>query len=122
MQRSRQSMIRRVGERHDDPLEGVANLFDLGIVFALGFMVALVASLGLPELLQDQDLTLVKNPGSPQMQIIRKHGRTIDRYRVSHDQLGGEGERLGVAYRLSDGQVIYVPESEAEDPEAAPPR
>lgn len=109
MQRRR--TIRRFDSRHDDPLEGVANLFDLGIVFALGFMVALIAHLGLPELLQQADVTLVKNPGTPQMEIIRKRGQRIEHYRVSTDRLGGEGRRLGVAYRLETGEVIYVPES-----------
>ena len=33
------------------------------------------------------------------------------RFRRSRDKkLGGEGERLGTAYRLKNGQVVYVPE------------
>lgn len=108
----RRSTIRRVGHHVSDPLEGVANLFDLGVVFALGFMVAMLAHLGLSEVLSQQDITLVKNPGTKQMEIIRKQGPKIEHYRVSHDQIGGEGERLGVAYRLKSGEVVYVPESE----------
>ncbi len=106
----RQSSIRRVGQAHGDPLEGVANLFDLGIVFALGFMVAVIVSMGLPEMFVREDVTLVKNPGSANMQVIRKRGTIIEHYQVSREQLGGEGERLGVAYRLKSGEVIYVPD------------
>lgn len=103
--------IRRLGEEESDPLQGVANLFDLGVVFALGFMVALIAYLGLPELLERKDVTLVKNPGTPRMEIIRKKGKRLDRYRVGTKQLGGEGEKLGTAYRLASGEVVYVPEN-----------
>jgi hypothetical protein len=34
----------------------------------------------------------------------------IRRYRMSHRSLRGEGERLGTAYRLKNGEVIYVPD------------
>ena len=97
----------------EDPLSGVANFFDLGIVFALGFMVAVLNYLGLPEVLEQRDMTLVKDAGTPQMEIIRKKGNSIQRLRVSQSTLGGEGTRLGTAYRLKSGEVIYVPESPA---------
>ena len=52
----------------------------------------------------------MKNPGTPQMEVIHKKGVKVDRYRVSRDVASGEGERLGTAYRLPSGEVIYVPE------------
>jgi hypothetical protein len=107
---------RHLETEDDDPLQGMANLFDLGMVFALGFLLALVAYVGLPELVERQDMTLVKNPGTPEMEIIRKEGTKVEHYRVSRDSLGGEGEKLGTAYRLKSGEVIYVPEDEAPAP------
>ncbi len=104
--------IRRVGGQDVDPLEGVANFFDLGIVFALAFMVALIAYLGLPELMQRKDLTLIKNPGTEQMEIIHKKGEKLEHYKVSRQSMGGQGEKLGTAYRLKSGEVIYVPEGD----------
>lgn len=105
--------IRRPGAGEgDDPLQGVANFFDLGIVFALGFLLALLAYLGLPELLQDGDTTPARNPGTPHMEIIRKKGVKLERYRVARETLGGEGVRLGTAWRLRSGEVIYVPDSD----------
>ncbi|MFW5894115.1 MAG: DUF2149 domain-containing protein [Verrucomicrobiota bacterium] len=44
------------------------------------------------------------------MEIIRKKGRKLERYRVSTKQLGGEGEKLGTAYRLKSDEVVYIPE------------
>ena len=39
--------IRRLGEQEDnDPLHGVANFFDLGVIFALGFLLALMGLFG----------------------------------------------------------------------------
>ena len=106
--------IRRLGAEDDDPLSGVANFFDLGIVFALGFILALLKYIGLPEMLAKQDVTLVKNPGTSQMEIITKKGVVIEKYRVSRDKLSGEGEKLGTAFRLKNGEVIYVPEEESD--------
>jgi len=102
---------RRLGSYDEDPLTGVANLFDLGIVFALGFMVSLVAYMGLPELLGRQEITLIKNPGQEGMEILHKSGKRLEHYRATGGSLrGGEGERLGTAYRLKSGEVIYVPD------------
>ncbi len=102
---------RRLHCTDEDPLVGLANLFDLGIVFALGFMVSLVLYLNLPELLGRQDLTLVKNPGQEDMEIIRRHGQQLEHYRATGGELRGEtGVRLGTAWRLASGEVIYVPD------------
>ncbi|RMH04846.1 MAG: DUF2149 domain-containing protein [Planctomycetota bacterium] len=102
---------RRLGPTDEDPLAGVANLFDLGIVFALGFMVSLVLYLGLPELLQREDFTLVKNPGQEDMEILRREGERLEHYRATGGEVGGQaGERLGTAWRLESGEVIYVPD------------
>ena len=101
---------RRLRREAPDPLQGVANLFDLGLVIALGFLLALVAYLGLPEILERGEVTLVKNPGTPEMEVIHKDGVEITRYRVSREKASGEGRRLGTAYRLENGDVVYIPE------------
>ncbi|WP_216821134.1 DUF2149 domain-containing protein [Singulisphaera sp. GP187] len=98
----------------DDPLSGVANLFDLAMVVGAALMIALVVRPQVADLLSDQDMTLVKNPGQSDMEIIVKKGHEIARYQGTANQGEGRGKRVGAAYQLEDGQIIYVPE-------AAPP-
>ena len=95
----------------EDPLAGMANLFDAGMVFAVALLLALVSYLSLPELLsKNEDLTIVKNPGDPNMEIIKKEGNKLEKYEMTSDSIGGEGEKLGICYRLKNGEVVYIPE------------
>lgn len=94
----------------DDPLSIMINLFDLSLVFALALMVALVGYMKMPEFLTGEDMTVVKNPGTPEMEIIVKQGRTITRYKAAEAEGTGRGRRIGVAYELENGEIIYVPE------------
>ena len=56
---------------------------------------------------------MVKNPGKENMEIITKKGQKIERYTPSKNQSrtdGSRGKKVGVAYELENGEVIYVPE------------
>jgi len=97
----------------DDPVAGMANLFDIGMVFAVALMVALVSSMGLREVFSDEDFTMVKNPGTDQMEIIVKEGEEVTRYRPSANGAPASSPRgrpVGTAYELEDGRIIYVPD------------
>jgi len=97
----------------DDPLNGVANLFDAAMVFAVALLVALVVSYNVPELLDaDASVTVVKNPGDPNMQVIIKDKETIKVMNMTEQLAGGQGSKIGTAYRLETGEVIYMPENE----------
>ena len=57
--------------------------------------------------------TMVKNPGKENMEIITKEGEKINRYTPSEDQdskSGKRGKKVGIAYELENGEIIYVPE------------
>lgn len=101
-------------EEDDDPLGGgMANLFDVAMVFAVALLVALVLSFNIPEMLDDQStVTLVKNPGTPDMEIIVKDQNKITVLNMTDQVSGGQGTKMGTAYRLETGQVIYVPDNE----------
>ncbi len=112
---------RLLEQSEDDPLGAVANLFDVAMVFAVALILAMFTALSVPELLNSpEDITIIKNAGKPDMEIIMKKGVKIDRYRMTEEEIGGNGQRLGIAYRLPSGEVVYVPENGAEsDKEAA---
>ena len=100
------------GEGDVDPMSTVANLFDVAMVFAVALMVALVARFNMSEIFTKEDFTMVKNPGKADMEIITREGGVIKRYTPSEDQdtPGRRGRRIGTAYELENGEIIYVPE------------
>ena len=59
-----------------------------------------------------QDVTVITDAGKPSMEMIVKKGEKIERYQSSGNIGSGDGEKAGVAYRMKDGSIIYVPESE----------
>lgn len=104
---------RILGSSEDsDPMSVVSNLFDVAMVFAVALMVALVSRYNMTEMLSQEDFTMVKNPGKDNMEIITKEGEKINRYTPSEDnsQAGNKGKRVGTAYQLDNGDIIYVPE------------
>lgn len=103
------------GSRDADPLGGVVNLFDASMVLVAALLLALAGSAGLAEVaarMSTKDITIVTNPGQPDMEMIVKRGERIERLRASEARGAGRGQRLGVAYRLESGQVVYVPDVE----------
>lgn len=93
----------------------VANLFDVAMVFAVALILAMFTALSVPELLTSEDeITIVRSAGRPDMEIIIKKGVEIERYRMTDEYIGGNGRRLGVAYLLPNGEVVYVPEDLGE--------
>ena len=99
-------------EEENDPMSVVGNLFDVAMVFAVALMVALVTRYDMTEMLSQDDFTMVKNPGKEDMEIIIRQGQEIDRYTPSDDRsaAGRKGRRVGIAYELENGEIIYVPE------------
>lgn len=93
-----------------DPLSVVVNLFDVAMVFAVALMVAMVMHLNLSEVFTQDNFTIVKNPGKKDMEIITKEGNKIERYTPSNQSKSDQkrGKRVGVAYELENGEIIYV--------------
>jgi hypothetical protein len=96
----------------DDPLSGVANLFDISIALIVALLVALFGLFSSTSILNPTSTvtTVIKTQGGGVEMITKdKSGITI---RKSSDQkASGNGTRLGVAYQLSTGEVVYVPEN-----------
>lgn len=100
-------------EPEEDPLSGVANLFDVSVVFIVGLMISLFSVYRMGDLMDpDTEVTMVMTDAEGQSEIIVKRGTEIDAYEVTGEALSGDGEKLGTAYRLANGQIIYVPDAE----------
>ena len=93
-----------------DPMGSLVNLFDVAMVFAVALMVAFVIQSRMTEFLTAEDATFVKNAGKENMEIIVKKNNKITRYKSEKNTGSGKGRRVGIAYQLENGEVIYVPE------------
>lgn len=95
----------------EDPLTLMPNLFDLSIVLAVAFLLTALGALGLRDLVHSRDdWTLVRRSPSGQTEVLSRHGKSIRIQKLSPRKAGGQGVRLGVAYELEGGEVIYVPD------------
>ena len=108
---ARKRRLLKDSEDHD-PMAVLTNLFDVAMVFAVALMVALVTRFDMPEMFSQEDFTTVKNPGTDRMDITPKKGEPNEKYTPSEEQEnnGSRGRRVGTAYQLDSGEIIYVPE------------
>jgi hypothetical protein len=108
---------RQRGDRAGDPLDGLVNLFDLGIVLAVAFLLAALQSVNLTELLTRKNVTVVRNDSSGQTLIV-KQGDQLKTVHLSRQTVTGAGQRVGDVFRLADGRLVYVERAPAS---SAPP-
>ena len=90
-------------DRAGDPLDGLVNLFDLGIVLSVAFLLAALSSLHLGGSITKHGLratpvTAIQiRPRQTVAPLPKPGGRTI-----------GRGIAVGTVYRLANGELIYV--------------
>ncbi|WP_037502471.1 DUF2149 domain-containing protein [Solirubrobacter soli] len=97
---------RNRAENNGDPLDGLVNMFDLGIVLAVAFLLAALQSVNLTELLTNKDVTIVRQTAKGQTVVI-KEGDKVRTVNLSGRRAAGVGERVGSVYRLPDGRLVY---------------
>lgn len=103
---------RRHEDRGGDPLDGLVNLFDLGIVLAVAFLLAALSSLDLTE----SALTERSRPAEQRQQqqvpedaVIAEPDQSVRGVRLrAGERVVGRGAELGRVYRLRDGRTIIV--------------
>ena len=95
----------------DDPLLSVVNLIDVFLVIIAALLLAVASSPINP--FTAQSVTIIKNEGQPNMEIIIKQGEKLEHYQSSGAIGEGQGTKAGVAYRMKDGSMVYVPETGA---------
>lgn len=96
----------------DDPILSVVNLIDIFLVIIAALLIN-VAQNPLLNPFSKQDVTVITDPGTPNMQMVIKKGEKIEHYKSNGEIGQGEGEKAGVAYRMKDGSMVYVPEGQS---------
>ncbi len=96
----------------DDPLSGVANLFDISSALIAALLVVLFGLFSASSLLDPSaTVTTVIKTRSGGVEMITKDKSDIRIKKSTDEKATGNGTRLGVAYQLSSGEVVCVPES-----------
>jgi hypothetical protein len=90
-------------DRAGDPLDGLVNLFDLGIVLSVAFLLAALSSLHLGGTLTSHGLR-----ANAAKQIYIQPGQTVAPLPKPGARTIGRGAQAGVVYRLANGQLVYV--------------
>ncbi len=105
--RSRGGVTSRARTREDragDPLDGLVNLFDLGIVLSVAFLLAALSSLKLESAVFSSDGGKV-----PEDTVVAKPNEDVRSIKLnSGERVVGRGEPVGTVYRLTDGRTIIV--------------
>jgi hypothetical protein len=102
---------RLLAEEDDDPVLSLVNLIDVFLVVIAALLLAM-ASHPLNPFSADK-VTVIRNAGQPDMQVVIKDAQRLQRFQAAEDSAGGAGSggvKAGVAYRLPDGSMVYVPE------------
>ncbi|AQS36715.1 hypothetical protein Sps_01549 [Shewanella psychrophila] len=97
-----------------NPILSSVNLIDVFLVLIAALLIAIAQN---PlNTFSAENVTLVKNAGKPNMEVIVKEGKEIKQYKSSGNIGSGEGARAGIAYKMADGSMIYVPEDTGSSP------
>lgn len=91
-----------------NPASSMINLVDVFLVLIAALLIS-IAQNPLNPFTAD-NVTVIKNAGQDNMEMIVKKGESIERYESSGDIGGGQGTKAGVAYKMTDGSFVYVPE------------
>jgi hypothetical protein len=94
---------RRREDRSGDPLDGLVNLFDLGIVLAVAFLLAALSSLHLSSTITRNGLRAV-----PTQAVVVAPKQKVSPLPAPGGRTIGRGTQVGVVYRLADGRLVYV--------------
>ncbi|WP_375498416.1 DUF2149 domain-containing protein [uncultured Jatrophihabitans sp.] len=106
---------RRHEDRAGDPLDGLVNLFDVGIVLAVAFLLAALASFNL-----SGRITGRAGQAPSGQPVTVRPGEVLRSVPADQRSASGSGTPIGRVYRLNDGQLVYVVPSSALNSPTAP--
>lgn len=91
-----------------NPANSMINLVDVFLVLIAALLIAIAQNPLNP--FAAENVTVIKNAGQDDMEMVVKKGEKIEKYEASGEIGGGQGTKAGVAYKMADGSMVYVPE------------
>jgi hypothetical protein len=95
---------RTIEDNAGDPLDGLVNLFDVGMILAIAF---LIAGLGLTLNLKSEKFE-ARHGASPTATARSAGDERVIPNPASAPRAAGRGTPVGQVYRLPDGRLVYV--------------
>lgn len=97
-------------DRAGDPLDGLVNLFDIGIVLSVAFLLAALSSLDLTSVITDGDKPIDESSQqAPADSVLIDPDEDVETIQVQPGQeVVGRGEPIGQLYQLEDGRTVVV--------------
>jgi hypothetical protein len=96
-------------DRAGDPLDGLVNLFDIGIVLSVAFLLAALSSLDLTSVITERNQSLENRAQVPVDAVLKNPGDQVRTIELQPGQeVVGRGEPVGTLYRLEDGRTVIV--------------
>jgi hypothetical protein len=100
-------------DRAGDPMDGLVNLFDLGIVLSVAFLVAALQSLNLAKALTHGKEALHTSVTTPT--IVLKHNQHLQHLKPGEHRVKvSSASKVGSVYRLPNGSLVYVQSSKGQ--------
>lgn len=91
-----------------NPILSTVNLIDVFLVIIAALLISIAQNPLNP--FSSEDVTVVKNGGKKNMEVIVKKGKKLTTYKSNGSIGQGDGQKAGVTYKLKDGNMVYVPE------------
>jgi hypothetical protein len=96
-------------DRAGDPLDGLVNLFDLGIVLSVAFLLAALSSLDLTSALTEKAKETQSAAARSQDPVVADRDQQVKPLELEPGQrVVGRGVAVGTVYRLADGRTVIV--------------
>lgn len=96
-------------DRAGDPLDGLVNLFDVGIVLSVAFLLAALSSLDLTSALTEKAKAERPQAARPQDAVVADRDQKVKPLELDPgERVVGRGKPVGTVYRLADGRTVIV--------------
>ncbi len=98
-------------DRAGEPLDGLVNLFYVGIVLSVAFLLAALSSLNLTEAITGEKAKQQPAKAVPADSVVTAEDDEVKQVQIKPgEKVVGRGEAIGTVYELSDGRTVIVRE------------